>query len=59
MDRWIILHWFELSCLLLLCLNLWFIFTALNVLRETNRWLAILSRAWAAQARDPDGSGDG
>ena len=53
MDRWIVIHWFELSSLALLCLNLWFIFTVLNVLRETNRWLTILSR-WLDRMQSPD-----
>src|ERR1700730_17192769 len=47
-SNWIIIHWFELSSLILLGLNLWFIFTVLTVLRETNRWLAILSPVLAA-----------
>lgn len=41
--RWIIIHWFELSTLALLCLNLWFVTSVLNALRETNRWLSFLS----------------
>ena len=44
MVRWVIIHWFELGTLVLLCLNLWFVFSVLNALRETNRWLAFLSR---------------
>lgn len=44
MYRWVVLHWFELGTLLLLCLNLWFVFLVLNALRETNRWLVLLSR---------------
>lgn len=43
LDRWIIIHWFELSTLVLLCLNLWFVFSVVNALRETNRWLSFLS----------------
>jgi hypothetical protein len=43
MIRWIIIHWFELSTLLLLCLNLWFLISVLNALHETNRWFAILA----------------
>jgi len=57
-DHWIIVHWFELSALVLLCLNLWFVFTVLNVLRETNRWLAILSRVWAAQTSEANNPSD-
>jgi len=41
--RWIVIHWFELSTLALLCLNLWFVTSVLNALRETNRWLSFLS----------------
>jgi len=41
---WVIIHWFELGTLALLCLNLWFVSSVLNVLRETNRWLAFLTR---------------
>jgi len=40
---WIRIHWFELSTLILLALNLWFVSTVLNALRETNRWLSFLS----------------
>ena len=41
---WIVIHWFELSTLVLLCLNLWFVSAVLSTLRETNRWLSFLSR---------------
>lgn len=41
---WVIIHWFELGTLVLLCLNLWFVSLVLNALRETNRWLAFLTR---------------
>ena len=41
--EWIIIHWFELSTLTLLSLNLWFVSAVLNALRETNRWLSFLS----------------
>ena len=41
---WVTIHWFELGTLALLCLNLWFVSTVLNALRETNRWLAFLTR---------------
>ena len=44
MLNWIIFHWFEVGTLVLLCLNLWFVCTVLNALRETNRWIAFLSR---------------
>ena len=41
---WANIHWFELGTLALLCLNLWFVSSVLNALRETNRWLAFLTR---------------
>lgn len=41
--HWIRLHWFELTALFLLCLNFWFVYSVLHVLRETNRWLYLLS----------------
>jgi len=44
MSAWVILHWFELGTLVLLCLNLWFVSSVLNALRETNRWIGLLSR---------------
>src|SRR6202035_152580 len=34
----------SLGTLALLSLNLWFVSTVLNTLRETNRWLAFLTR---------------
>jgi hypothetical protein len=42
--RWLVIHWFEVGTLVLLCLNLWFVSSVLNTLRETNRWLVFLSR---------------
>jgi len=51
---WVIIHWFELGTLVLLCLNLRFIFSVLNTLRETNRWLALLSRIRWDQAHEPE-----
>ena len=54
MYRWVIIHWFELSALLLLCLNLWFVSSVLNTLRETNRWLTILSSIQWDQVHGPD-----
>jgi hypothetical protein len=57
-DRWVILHWFELSTLILLCLNLWFLFKVLTVLKETNHWLAFLSRVRWDHARAPDSSNE-
>ena len=53
-DRWVIVHWFELSTLVLLCLNLWFVSSVLNVLRQTNHWLAFLSRVRWDEAHGPD-----
>jgi hypothetical protein len=56
MSTWVIWHWFELGTLVLLCLNLWFISTVLNALRETNRWIAFLSRVQWEQAQGSPGS---
>jgi hypothetical protein len=50
---WIIIHWFELSTLMLLFLNLWFVSAALATLRETNRWLAFLSSVQWEQTINP------
>ena len=44
MDRWIMVHWFELAALGLLSINLWFVVSVLNVMRHTNRWLVFLTR---------------
>ena len=53
MSSWVTMHWFELGTLVLLCLNLWFVFVVLNALRETNRWIAFLSRIqW--ETREPE-----
>jgi hypothetical protein len=49
--KWIIIHWFELSTLFLLCLNLWFVSAVLNTLRETNRCLSFLSGLQWGDAR--------
>ena len=43
MDRWIVIHWFELTALTLLCLNLWFVFEVLKVLRAVKDWLMIFA----------------
>jgi len=56
MSTWVILHWFELGTLVLLCLNLWFVSTVLNALRETNRWIAFLSHVQWEQAQGSPGS---
>jgi hypothetical protein len=55
---WII-HWFELGTLALLCLNLLFISSVLNVLRETNRWLAFLTRVRWDETHGPEGPTEG
>jgi len=44
LSAWVIIHWFEIGTLVLLCLNLWFVSSVLKALRETNRWLVFLSR---------------
>ena len=51
---WVIIHWFELGTLILLCLNLWFVFSVLHALRETNRWLVFLSRIRWDESRGPE-----
>ena len=56
---WVIIHWFELGTLALLCLNLWFVSSVLNALRETNRWLAFLSRVRWDQAYRTDSPTEG
>jgi hypothetical protein len=50
---WVIIHWFELSALVLLCLNLWFVSSVLGNLRETNRWLALLTSVRWDETRGP------
>jgi hypothetical protein len=56
---WVIIHWFELGTLALLCLNLWFVSSVLNVLRETNRWLAFLTRVRWDETHGPEGPIEG
>ena len=56
MSAWVVLHWFELGTLALLCLNLWFVSSVLGALRETNRWIAFLSRVQWEQAQGSPGS---
>ncbi len=58
-DRWVIIHWFELSTLVLLCLNLWFVSSVLNALKETNRWLSFLSSIPWGQAPGAKGPDEG
>jgi len=43
-ERWILIHWFELATLALLCLNLWFVSAVLAVLRTVNNWLIFFAR---------------
>ena len=50
MEHWIRLHWFELSALLLLGLNLWFVIKVLGVLRAVQDSLMLLAR-WLDIAR--------
>jgi hypothetical protein len=54
---WVIIHWFELGTLGLLCLNLWFVSSVLNAQRETNRWLAFLIRVRRDETQGPTNSG--
>jgi hypothetical protein len=56
---WAIIHWFELGTLVLLCLNLWFVSSVLNALRETNRWLVFLTRVRWDETNGPDGQTEG
>ena len=50
MYQWIRLHWFELSALALLGLNLWFVIKVLSVLRAVQDGLILLAR-WLNIAR--------
>jgi hypothetical protein len=50
LDRWIVIHWFELAALALLCLNLWFVLEVLKVLKAVRDWLEILAR-WLDETR--------
>ncbi len=54
MNAWVVMHWFELGTLALLLLNLWFVSSVLNVLRETNRWLTVLSRIQWDRTQEPE-----
>jgi hypothetical protein len=45
-EHWVVIHWFELSTLVLLGLNLWFLFSVLKALHQTSRWLEFLSLQW-------------
>ena len=44
MDSWIRIHWFEVSALILLGLNLWFVFEVLTVLRRVKDGLLLLAQ---------------
>ena len=48
--HWIRVHWFELSALLLLGLNLWFVIKVLSVLRAVQDSFMLLAR-WLDIAR--------
>jgi len=50
MEHWIRLHWFELSALVLLGLNLLFVIKVLSVLRAVQDGLILLAR-WLDIAR--------
>ena len=56
---WAIIHWFELGTLVLLCLNLWFVSSVLHTLRETNRWLAFLTRVRWDETNSPESGDEG
>ena len=56
---WAIIHWFELGTLMLLCLNLWFVSSVLHALRETNRWLAFLTRVRWDETDAPESGDEG
>ena len=48
--HWIRVHWFEVSALVLLGLNLWFVIKVLSVLRAVQDSLILLAR-WLDLAR--------
>jgi hypothetical protein len=56
---WVIIHWFELGTLTLLCLNLWFVSSVWHALRDTNRWLAFLTRIRWDETDTPEGPNAG
>jgi hypothetical protein len=56
---WVIIHWFELGTLALLCVNLWFASSVLNALRETNSWLAFLTRVRWDETHGPESPSEG
>ena len=50
-DRWIFVHWFELTTITLLALNLWFVIEVLRVLRAVKDALMLLA-GWLDRTRD-------
>ena len=56
---WVMIHWFELATLALLCLNLWFVSSVLNALRETNHWLVFLMRIRWGEIHGPENPSEG
>ena len=50
MYHWIVIHWFELTALGLLAVNLWFVSKVLNVLMAVQDGLLLLAR-WLDIAR--------
>ena len=56
MDRWIIIHWFELTALALLGLNLWFVYAVLKVLRAVKDCLMLLA-GWLDRTREENKDG--
>ena len=53
MGQWIRTHWFELITLVLLCLNLWFVFEVLKALGAVKEGLVVLA-GWLNKARTDD-----
>jgi hypothetical protein len=51
LDYWVRIHWFELLSLVLLCLNLWFVFQMLKVMSAVKDALLFFAR-WVDKARD-------
>jgi hypothetical protein len=54
MSQWAIVHWFELTALALLALNLWFIFYVLIAIREIHNYLALITRFLDESAKAKD-----
>ena len=54
MYHWIIVHWFELTALGLLALNLWFVAKVLNLLMAVQDSLLLLARfGWTSRGVRP------